>query len=168
MKCITMTGSALVAALVWLIPLPSEALGSMPGIGQVDHVDDHIIFARGRGGGGGVRAGGMHRGGGVYRAGGVHRAAGVNRNVNVNRNINRNVNVNRGVYRGGNVYYRGGAWRRPGSYWWPAGGAIAAGAAIGVVGAATAAAWAGSAPGPNYCWYYTDSTKRKGFWDPCQ
>jgi hypothetical protein len=33
------------------------------------------------------------------------------------------------------------------------------------VSAATAAAWAGAAPAPNYCWYYTDQSRRQGFWD---
>jgi hypothetical protein len=74
----------------------------------------------------------------------------------------------------GNVYHRGvtvarpgGAWARPGGYWWRPGGAVAAGAALGFVAAATAAAWAGAAPGPNMCWYYTDPTQRQGFWDVC-
>jgi hypothetical protein len=61
----------------------------------------------------------------------------------------------------------GGAWRRPANYGWRPGGAIAAGAAIGVVGAATAAAWAGAPPAPDYCWYYTDESRRQGFWDVC-
>lgn len=66
-------------------------------------------------------------------------------------------------------YHGGGTrWVRPGHYWWPAGGAIAAGAAIGVVTAATAAAWAGAPPAPGYCWYYTDPSRRQGFWDVCQ
>jgi hypothetical protein len=72
-----------------------------------------------------------------------------------------------GVYRGGAVVRRG-AWVRPGRFWWPAGGAIAAGAAIGVVAAATATAWAGSPPGPGMCWYYTNPSRRQGFWDVCQ
>jgi hypothetical protein len=59
-------------------------------------------------------------------------------------------------------------WARPGRYYWPRGGAIAAGAAIGFVTAATAAAWAGSAPVPGMCWYYTDPSRRQGFWDYCQ
>lgn len=63
---------------------------------------------------------------------------------------------------------RTGAWVRPGNYYWRPGGAIAAGAAIGVVSAATAAAWAGLAPGSNMCWYYTDASRRQGFWDQCQ
>jgi hypothetical protein len=63
--------------------------------------------------------------------------------------------------------YRPGGWARPGRYYWPRGGAIAAGAALGFVGAATAAAWAGAAPAPGMCWYYTDSSRRRGFWDYC-
>jgi hypothetical protein len=60
-----------------------------------------------------------------------------------------------------------GAWARPGWYRWPRGGAIAAGAAIGFVTAATAVAWAGSAPAPGMCWYYTDPSRTQGFWDYC-
>ncbi|WFT81453.1 hypothetical protein QA634_06070 [Methylobacterium sp. CB376] len=56
---------------------------------------------------------------------------------------------------------------RPYGAWWPAGGAIAAGAALGFVGAATAAAWAGSPPASGYCWFYTDASRTKGFWDRC-
>jgi hypothetical protein len=62
---------------------------------------------------------------------------------------------------------RGGGWARPGNYRWRPGGAIAAGAAIGFVTAATAAAWAGAAPGPGLCWYYTDASRTQGFWDNC-
>jgi len=88
--------------------------------------------------------------------------------------------VRRGAYvgrRGGGVAVRRGAvvapgvrygrWARPASFWWRPGGAIAAGAAIGFVTAATAAAWAGAAPGPNMCWYYTDASRTQGFWDAC-
>src|SRR6185437_4783830 len=60
-----------------------------------------------------------------------------------------------------------GAWARPGWYRWPAGGAIAAGAALGFVTAATAVAWAGAAPAPGMCWYYTDPSRTQGFWDYC-
>src|SRR6185312_13986347 len=61
-----------------------------------------------------------------------------------------------------------GGWARPGYYHWPRGGAIAAGAAIGFVTAATAVAWAGAAPAPGMCWYYTDPSRTQGFWDYCQ
>ena len=46
--------------------------------------------------------------------------------------------------------------------------AIAAGAAIGFVSAAAAASWAGAAPGPGLCWFYTDPSRQQGFWDACQ
>ena len=79
-----------------------------------------------------------------------------------------------GVYRGGYGYhgggvYRGGygGWARPGWYRWGPGGAIAAGAAVGVLAAGAAAAYAGSAPAPGLCWYYTDPSYRQGFWDAC-
>jgi hypothetical protein len=70
-----------------------------------------------------------------------------------------------GVYRGGGA--RWGGWARPGWYRWGPGGAIAAGAAIGFVTAAAAVAWAGAAPGPGLCWYYTDPSRTQGFWDAC-
>lgn len=70
--------------------------------------------------------------------------------------------------RGRTVVRGGGAWVRPGWYGWPRGGAIAAGAAIGFVSAATAAAWAGAAPAPGMCWYYTDASRTQGFWDYCR
>ena len=58
-------------------------------------------------------------------------------------------------------------WARP-AYRWGPGGALAAGAAVGFIAAASAAAYASSpAPAPNTCWYYTDPTRRAGFWDVC-
>jgi hypothetical protein len=62
---------------------------------------------------------------------------------------------------------RARAWARPRRYTWRPGGAIAAGAAIGFIAAASAAAWAGPPPAPGLCWYYTDWTRRQGFWDWC-
>ena len=73
-----------------------------------------------------------------------------------------------GVYRGGGYRYGGyGGWARPGWYRWGPGGAIAAGAAIGVLAAGAAVAYAGAAPAPGLCWYYTDPSYRNGFWDAC-
>jgi hypothetical protein len=80
----------------------------------------------------------------------------------------RGTTVGRPGYHGGYGGYRYGNWARPGGYWWHPGGAIAAGAAIGFVSAATAAAWAGAAPGPGLCWYYTSPARTQGFWDACQ
>jgi hypothetical protein len=51
--------------------------------------------------------------------------------------------------------------------YWPAGGAIAAGAAVGFIAGAAAASVAGTPPHSGMCWYYTDSTKKTGFWDVC-
>jgi hypothetical protein len=59
-------------------------------------------------------------------------------------------------------------WARPAHYYWGPGGAVAAGAAIGFVAAATAVAWAGAPPAPGMCWYYTDPSRRAGFWDACR
>jgi hypothetical protein len=75
--------------------------------------------------------------------------------------------VRGGVARPG-VHGGGVRWARPAHYGWPRGGAIAAGAAIGMVTAATAAAWAGAAPAPGMCWYYTDPSRTQGFWDYCR
>ena len=91
--------------------------------------------------------------GGVYHRGGAYRGGAYRGGV-----------YHGGVYRGG---YRYGGWARPGGYWWPTGGAIAAGAAVGVLAAGAAAAYAGSAPAPGLCWYYTDPSYRNGFWDAC-
>lgn len=57
-------------------------------------------------------------------------------------------------------------WVRPRHYHWHPGAAVAAGAAIGFV-TASVAVWAGRPPGPNLCWYYTDPSRKKGFWDTC-
>lgn len=106
----------------------------------------------------GPRGGVYHRGGtyGGYR-GGAYRGYGYHGGAY------RGYGYRGGVYRGG--YY--GGWARPGGYWWPSGGAIAAGAAIGVLAAGAAAAYAGRAPAPGLCWYYTDPSYRSGFWDAC-
>ncbi len=70
------------------------------------------------------------------------------------------------VYRPGVRPGYGPRYVRP-AYRWGPGGAIAAGAALGFVAAGTAAAWAGAAPAPGYCWYYTDPSRTQGFWDVC-
>jgi hypothetical protein len=59
-----------------------------------------------------------------------------------------------------------GRWSRPGWYRWPRGGAMAAGAAIGYLAAASAVAY-GPPPEPGMCWYYTNVSHTRGFWDSC-
>ncbi len=97
---------------------------------------------------GGAVRGGAYRGGAVR--GGVYRGG-----------------VRGGAYRGGAVVVGGrGAWGR--GYRWAPGGAIAAGAAIGFIAAGSAAAYAATRPpAPGLCWYYTDQSRRSGFWDVC-
>ncbi|MGY3533197.1 MULTISPECIES: formylglycine-generating enzyme family protein [Bradyrhizobium] len=53
--------------------------------------------------------------------------------------------------------------RDHGWYGRPIGGAVAEGAAIGSVGAAAAATWAGAPPAPGMCWYYADPSKTQDF-----
>ena len=127
----------------------------------------------GRGGfhGGGARGGAYRggRGGAVAVRGGGYRGGAVRGGA-----VRGGAVVRGGGYRGGAVvrgggYRRGGAvvWGRPG-YRWAPGGAIAAGAAIGFITAAGAAAYYTSQPpAPGLCWYYTDPSRRAGFWDNC-
>ncbi|MFZ0209260.1 MAG: hypothetical protein WAL59_24655, partial [Roseiarcus sp.] len=154
-----MKRQAVVVAIAILVqaPLataPAEAIPfatSGTGLGQSEPLIQQVAV-RVRAGGvhaGGVRVGGVHAGG--ARVGGVHGGG-----------------VRYGGVHGGAVGWRGGAvrvggWSRPGNYYWRPGGAIAAGAAIGFVTAAAAASWAGAAPGPNMCWYYTDPSQTNGF-----
>jgi len=156
MKGCGLISSACIAAALAFLGAPQTQALELVGAGAAPRLDDGIIakayVVRRAGGwhGGVYRGGGWH--GGVYRGGGWH--GGVYRG---------------GVYHGG--VYRGGAWggwARPGWYSWPVGGAIAAGAAIGVIGAAAAASYAGPAPGPGLCWYYTTPARTQGFWDACQ
>jgi hypothetical protein len=163
-------------ALAGLIAPEANAIEIFTGANAAGHMGDGLVTQATSPGGGTRqgRRGGVHRGathGGARTAGGAHRGAA---HVNVNRNFSRNAtrNVNRNVrrygYRGG--YGRGGAvvWAgRPGWYSWAPGGAVAAGAALGFVTAATAVAWAGAPPEPGLCWYYTDPSRRQGFWDVC-
>ncbi len=112
----------------------------------------------------GVTAVGPH--GGVYHRGGT--AVGGYRGGAYRGGVYRGGVYRGGVYHGGGVYRGGyGGWARPGWYRWGPGGAIAAGAAVGVLAAGAAAAYAGSAPAPGLCWYYTDPSYRNGFWDAC-
>jgi len=149
---------ALVAALsiggIAASPSPSSALSPVGGaalVSQGKATTGDVVEIRAVARRGGVAVG--PRGNAVaYRSRTVVRGPAV-----------RGAAVVRPGYRGGGV-----RWARPAAYGWPRGGAIAAGAAIGVVTAATAAAWAGAAPAPGMCWYYTDPSRTQGFWDYCQ
>jgi hypothetical protein len=151
---------ATVSALVFGLAATSEAMPIQTLKGPDSYIHKTVFVHGGHAGGfhgGGYHGGGFHGGGwhgGAYHAGGWHGGA-----------------YHAGAWHGGAWHggaWHAGGWARPGGYWWPVGGAIAAGAAIGFVGAATAASWAGAPPGPGLCWYYTDPSRTNGFWDACQ
>ncbi len=115
---------------------------------------------------GGGRPGGFHRppGHGIGRPPHARPPAHVRPPVHA---PGRPGHIGRPGYHGG--YHGGywGGWSRP-HYGWRPGGAIAAGAALGFLSAAAAAAYATSAaPAAGLCWYYTDASRRAGFWDAC-
>jgi hypothetical protein len=158
----------LIAALsvsVTVVPASAVSIATPASVGMKagDQSSGDRIEVRAVGRRGGVavgRRGGMayHRGGAVVgpRGGAAYRRTAV---VGPRGNV---------AVRSRTVAVGRGGWARPGWYGWPRGGAIAAGAAIGFVTAATAAAWAGAAPAPGMCWYYTDPSRTQGFWDYCQ
>jgi hypothetical protein len=174
------------AALCLIGPSPASANIAGSTRAAMDRHDSSIVDLVRRGGGARQAHAGMSRAHGT--SGGMRRSAaqGSNRasptrnanrtanrsasrdaNRSANRDVNRNANrnVNRNINR--STVGAAGGWARPSGYWWRPGGAIAAGAAVGFVSAATAAAWAGSPPDSGACWYYTDESKRQGFWDTC-
>jgi hypothetical protein len=153
--------AVVIAAGLLMAMEPSLSQAALIGVAApaVKSHESLVELARMRGGAGRGHAGGAHAG--RAHVGGVHGGA-------HGRGYVHGGGVHGGVRHGGGPYHgRWGAWARPGRYWWRPGGAIAAGAAIGFVTAATAAAWAGAAPGPGLCWYYTDPSRTQGFWDAC-
>jgi hypothetical protein len=108
------------------------------------------------GGAGGARTANVSRGHHV------NRNANINRNVNVNRTVNRNVNVNRAVVGIGGV-----GLVRPVRPWVrrPYYGTFVAGVALGTIIAATAIP---PAPSSDLCWYWSNSSHTRGYWDYCQ
>lgn len=136
---------AIFCACVVLNVAPARAFSSDTGLQQQVRNDSDVTQVRARGGVAVRTRTAVGPRGGVYHS----------------RTVVRRGAVVRPGYAGGGV-----RWARP--YGWPRGGAIAAGAAIGVVTAATAAAWAGTPPAPGMCWYYTDPSRTQGFWDYCR
>jgi hypothetical protein len=81
----------------------------------------------------------------------------VNKNVKVNVNKNVKVNVNKKV-----VVRPVRGWAHKPYY-----GTVIGGIALGTVIAATAAGAVPVAPGPNMCWYWSDPSMTRGYWDYC-
>ena len=165
MRCQLLIGSAILALPLVVLVQPAQSLPQDSGGTAAMSRQITDVSARARGASTG-HARTATRSGTTTRSATRSSTASLNKNVNINKNVNRNVNRNVNVNNRNVV--RVGNWTRPSRYWWGPGGAIAAGAAIGVVTAATAAAWAGPPPGPDMCWYYTDQSQRQGFWDVCQ
>jgi hypothetical protein len=130
---------------------PASALVTGAGSSLRDHVKDNNPIVEVV----------VRRGGAAHRTTVVGPRGGVASRTTVRRGAMARPAVGRAVVG------RPGGWVRPAHYTWRPGGAIAAGAAVGFVAAATAASWAGAAPAPGYCWYYTDPSQRQGFWDVC-
>jgi len=108
--------------------------------------------------------------GGAARTANVNRGHHANRNLNanrnINRNINRNVNINRGVVGVGRVGV-GAAVVRPVRPWVrrPYYGTVIAGITLGTIIAATTIP---AAPSSELCWYWSNSSHTRGYWDYCQ
>lgn len=158
-----------------LYVMSAQASGSNNRNAQAQSKSDLIDLSARRGGGRSVARG---SGGGRYAGRGrsaYHRgtvARGPRGGVAASRTAvvrgpRGNVAARRTTVVGRPGYGGGVRWTRPANYWWRPGAAIAAGAAIGWVGATAAASYAGAAPGPNMCWYYTDAARTQGFWDAC-
>jgi hypothetical protein len=148
LRQIVLTASLIVSTMCWATPQSQAALLAPTAIMSGDRADQSAGAPIVQ-----VRARAVARRTAVGPRGGVYHS----------RTVVRRGPAVRPGYRGGGV-----RWARPGRYYWPRGGAIAAGAAIGMVTAATAAAWAGAAPAPGMCWYYTDPSRTQGFWDYCR
>lgn len=113
------------------------------------------------------RGGGMRRGGrGIRRGGAVRRPVGRPVRRPVGRPVVRPP-VRRPIVRPGvgrYPVYRGRYWR-PGVGWVAGAAGVVA---LGFVAASAAAAYnAPPAPGPGYCWFYTNSTRTSGYWGRC-
>ena len=143
---------AVVTILMPAAPEPARAapLGSGAVIGSLPENTVELV-ARRHAFRGGFRGGGFRGGFAGRRIGGYGR---VGRPGFAGGGVRRRGIASGYARRGGVVVRRnvvvGGVYRPYGA-WWRPGGAIAAGAALGFVGAATAAAWAGAPPAPGYC-----------------
>ena len=83
----------------------------------------------------------------------------INKNIEVNKNIkvHKNIKVNKNVYVSKNVYVKN--WSRKPYY-----GNVIAGVALGTILATTIVP---VAPAPNLCWYWTNPSHNRGYWDYC-
>lgn len=129
------------------------------------------------GGGGGKHAGGGHRGGGKH-AGGGHRGGG-----GKHAGGGRHHGGGHHAGRPGGGHHHGGRHnagrhghgrnvvviKRPVRGWVnrPYYGRYVGGVALGTIIAASVIGSAPVAPAPNMCWYWTDPSQSRGYWDYC-
>lgn len=127
---------------------------------RLDEVDVTWSQRAVRGGGGGRVAAGKAGGGRAYAGKASATRGTVARGNRTNVNRNTNVNVRRTNV---NVV------TRPVRVWGarPYYGTIVGGVALGTVIAVAAANAAPTPPAPGLCWYWSDSSKTKGYWDYC-
>jgi hypothetical protein len=149
-----MTRLALLISAILALPLAPQvaqsALLASSSVAQIAGTpSDEALTAFARRGGGGARTANLSRGN--------HRTA------NINRNVNRNVNVNRNIVRVG----VGGAVLRPVRPWVrrPYYGTVIAGVTLGTI---IAASTIPPAPSSDLCWYWSNSSHSRGYWDYCQ
>jgi hypothetical protein len=149
-----MTRLALLISAILALPLAPQvaqsALLASSSVAQIAGTSsDEALTAFARRGGGGARTANLSRG--------HHRTA------NINRNVNRNVNVNRNIVRVG----VGGAVVRPVRPWVrrPYYGTVIAGVTLGTI---IAASTIPPAPSSDLCWYWSNSSHSRGYWDYCR
>jgi hypothetical protein len=157
---LVVVGSAFFGSASFASPFPSTSILLL---NQLDKPLDYVATAnqkvkkyRRGGNRGSVNRGHVNRGHvnrGHVNRGHVNRPPHVSNRPPVNRNVNRNVNVNRSVH----IHARPWGWR-------PYYGVVVAGVALGTVLAVTSVP---AAPAPNLCWYWSDQTKTRGYWDYC-
>jgi hypothetical protein len=170
-RTIVLAATSLVLALGALGVTRVIAVPVSPDVLKQQQTSESRLIEQARRGGGGRVA----RGGRVTRSARVTRSTRVSRGGNVARRTNvrttRSTNVRRrangSVNRRTNVVNRRVV--RPVRPWVrrPYYGRVVAGIALGSVIWATSAGIAPAAPGPNLCWYWSNDSKTRGYWDYC-
>ena len=169
-RAIVLATTTLVLAIGALGITRVIAVPVSPGVLKQEARDSRLIEQVRRGGGGRVSHGGGHaaRGARVSHGRSVSRHGSVARHANVRarhadvrrtniRRVDRRTNVvNRRVVRPVRPWVR-----RP---WY---GRVVAGVALGSVIWATTAGTAPAAPASNLCWYWSNSSQTRGYWDYC-
>jgi hypothetical protein len=86
----------------------------------------------------------------------------VNKKIKLNKNlyVTKNIKINKNVYVSKKVYVKN--WSHKSYY-----GNVIAGVALGTILGVTAVGVVPAAPAPDLCWYWTNVSKNRGYWDYC-